>query len=117
MADLLSENNTQEDGIQILINTLRIGTPIQKHDAAKALGYIAKAGLLKQVYRHDLVKIIVDILTNESPGLTVAFALLEALIRIDEDAFWSLIISFYSKSVQSASSVVKMQSIIQNTSS
>lgn len=96
--DALNNEVVALEGIPSLLSLLRLGTPNQKHDAAKALGYIGKLGQMSAGFKIEAKNVITDILTNEYPSLTNAFAMLEALERIDNDAFWTLIMSYYGQS-------------------
>lgn len=85
------------DAIVALLTMLRTGSPSQRHDAAKAVGYIGKLGALPAAAKMEVKNTIVDILMNERPTMGVAFAMLESLERIDSDAFYTLIMSWYAQ--------------------
>ena len=102
-------NITQvQEGVEAIVNVLRTGSHQQRYDAAKAIGYIARTGLLTAKNKLDCQNAISDILINEQPGISLAFALLEALQRVSEDAFWSLVISWYSQSVRTSSDSLRL---------
>lgn len=100
-----SVSNTANDGalnesMASLLNVLRTGSSQQRHDAAKAVGYIARTGLLPTRLKEEARTVIEDILVNEHPPISTAFALIESLNRVDENAFWSIVLSWYSQAVR-----------------
>lgn len=100
-------NTGMLEAIPDLLSTLRLGTPSQRHDAAKAIGYIFKIGQVSEARRVEAKNVLIDVLSNEYPTMTNAFAMLEALERVDTDAFWTLIMGWYGSHVKSIANTLK----------
>lgn len=83
-----------------LLHYIKSGDKEQQHDAAKAIGYIAKAGAMTTSQKLEMKAFLTDVLHKGDLSLGVAFAILEALERIDPDAFWQLIMGWYGMSLR-----------------
>ena len=102
---LMENGNTQvvgiapevSDTIKNLLYLIKTGPIEQKHAACKALGYLSLVGVIDQDSKVEALSSIQDILENDHPPLNIAFALIEALFRINEDSFWTLIMSWYAR--------------------
>lgn len=83
-----------------LLHNIKNGDKQQQHDSAKALGYIAKSGVLTTQQKLEIKVFLVELLVAGDLSISVAFAILEALERIDPDAFWQLVIGWYGIATQ-----------------
>lgn len=83
----VQNNKIQENAMLPLIHYLKTGDKQQQHDAAKALGYIARTGALTNKQRDEVKTYLLEIVKNATLSPGVAFAVLEALERVDPDAF------------------------------
>lgn len=66
-----------------------------RHDAAKAVGYLARIGALNAEQKILFKNTLSEAILNSPPPVSIAFAMLEALERVDPDAFWSMVMSWY----------------------
>ena len=89
------QKNTIPNQVDHFKNMIKNGTKQQQHDASKAVGYSALIDGLNTQQKYILRDFILDILRNDSPKGSLAFALLEALERIDPDAFWQFVVTNY----------------------
>ena len=79
-----------------LFHSLKHGDKEEQHDAAKAIGYVAKTGSMTTDQRFKTKAFLITHLQEEKDlSLGVAFAILEALERVDSDAFWTLVMGWY----------------------
>lgn len=109
----VQNDKIQENAMLPLIHYLQRGDKQQQHDAAKALGYIAKTGAFTAKQRDDVKVYLLDIVKNATLSPGVAFAVLEALERVDPDAFWSLLMRWY-ESYTAARDKAKIDELLQN---
>lgn len=93
----------QTDNVLPLLHYIKNGTPDQQKDAGKALGYIARTGVLTTSQKLEIRAFITDIINSQVLTVGVAFVLLEALERIDPDAFWTLVMGWYGSFMKSRS--------------
>lgn len=109
----VQNNKIQENAMLPLIHYLKTGDKQQQHDAAKALGYIARTGALTNKQRDEVKTYLLEIVKNATLSPGVAFAVLEALERVDPDAFWSLLMKWYESYI-AARDKSKIDELLQN---
>lgn len=83
------------DSLLPLLKHITDGSKSQKFDAAKALGYMAKTGVMTTHQRIQVKLFLTEVLEEGNLSGDIAFALLESLERVDPDAFWTLVVGWY----------------------
>lgn len=78
-----------------LLHYIKEGDKHQQHDAAKALGYMSRSGAMTASQKLEARVFLTEILQKPFLTIGVAFAILEALERIDPDAFWTMVMGWY----------------------
>ena len=99
-ANLLKDTKAKvhSSAILPLLQYIRSGDKTQQHDAAKAIGYMAKCGALNAQQKLEVKAFLIKTLQTDELSMGVAFAILEALERIDIDSFWTLVVGWYAQS-------------------